>query len=424
MESLREIALAFDSESPAFDHYTAIVNEKERQLAVPNPAMKQLHARLTGRLHLIENLEGILTSSYGALNGGSIVTNAAQHVRNRHFYMLDLRDAYPSTSLPLLADVLRSADPELGSYEEILSFLLRFCRGRNGGLAVGAPASPKLFDLYCAHEIDIWMRDICTESTYTRYLDDLTISSKKPLAGIMRRRIREVIQAAGFAEHRRKSRIEDRMYQSPAKPLKVTGVVITRRGFLRPDPKLESEIRSFSARKSSALAPEELARLRGLAGYLMQFKEPEKEARPKGRRPADEPQEWKQNLIPGDLKRLQALIEGRFLKPKAKPVASPSPSHRFSPQFLKDLLKEVRIEDVVRDYVPGLRKWGREYHARCPFHHEKTRSFTVSPDKRFCHCFGCAWHGDAIDLVEQLGGLSFPDAVRLLCDKYAVDAKP
>lgn len=419
MESLREIAAAFQEEGPAFDYFTQDIGGKRRKIAKPNEAMSRLHARLMGRLHLIEDLEFILIGSHGAMNGSSTVSNAAQHVRNRYFYKVDLRDAYANTQLAALADTLRWIDPELGSYAEIKSFLEQFCSGRNGGLAFGASTSPALFDIYCGYEIDTKIRELCSKATYTRWFDDLTISSKIPIARILRRRIREVIQAAGFSEHRWKSRLVDRLFQSVEKPLKVTGVVMSHSGFLRPDPVLEAEIRSLVGRKPSALTPDELARLRGMTGYLMQFKEPEFRG-PKRRINSAEPHEWEERWIPQDIQELQAVLAKRFMKPKtSSSVRSTSPRH-FSPEFLKELLSRVRIEEVALRYVPEMRKYGKEYQACCPFHKEKTRSFTVVPDKGFYHCFGCQAHGDAIRLLTDLVGLSFPDAVRQLMQENSM----
>ncbi|HUN52449.1 MAG TPA: CHC2 zinc finger domain-containing protein, partial [Candidatus Sulfotelmatobacter sp.] len=59
-------------------------------------------------------------------------------------------------------------------------------------------------------------------------------------------------------------------------------------------------------------------------------------------------------------------------------------------------------------------KRGREYSGLCPFHNEKSPSFTVSDDKGFFHCFGCGAHGDAIEFVRRSDGLSFPEAVEAL----------
>ena len=81
--------------------------------------------------------------------------------------------------------------------------------------------------------------------------------------------------------------------------------------------------------------------------------------------------------------------------------------------FIQTLLARVDIVDVIDRYVP-LKKAGANYQACCPFHSEKTPSFTVSPTKQFYHCFGCGAHGTAIGFLMEHGGKSFPDAVEEL----------
>jgi DNA primase len=78
--------------------------------------------------------------------------------------------------------------------------------------------------------------------------------------------------------------------------------------------------------------------------------------------------------------------------------------------FIQTLLGRVDIVEVVDRYVP-LKKAGANYQACCPFHSEKTPSFTVSPTKQFYHCFGCGAHGTAIGFLMEHAGKSFPDAV-------------
>ena len=84
--------------------------------------------------------------------------------------------------------------------------------------------------------------------------------------------------------------------------------------------------------------------------------------------------------------------------------------------FIQDLLARVDIVDLVDSYVP-LKKAGANYAACCPFHNEKTPSFTVSPTKQFYHCFGCGAHGTAIGFVMEYQGIGFVDAVRELASR-------
>jgi DNA primase len=81
--------------------------------------------------------------------------------------------------------------------------------------------------------------------------------------------------------------------------------------------------------------------------------------------------------------------------------------------FIDDLLNRVDIVDVINRRVP-LKKAGREFHACCPFHDEKTPSFTVSPQKQFYHCFGCGAHGSAIGFLMEYDNLGFVEAVEEL----------
>ncbi len=79
--------------------------------------------------------------------------------------------------------------------------------------------------------------------------------------------------------------------------------------------------------------------------------------------------------------------------------------------FIQELLNRVDIVDVVERYVP-LKRAGANYVACCPFHSEKTPSFTVSQPKQFYHCFGCGAHGTAIGFMIEYAGVGFIDAVK------------
>jgi len=86
---------------------------------------------------------------------------------------------------------------------------------------------------------------------------------------------------------------------------------------------------------------------------------------------------------------------------------------RIPENFIDELLARTDIVDVIDKRVP-LRKAGKEYKACCPFHEEKTPSFTVSQTKQFYHCFGCGAHGTAIGFLMEYERLSFPEAVKEL----------
>ena len=87
--------------------------------------------------------------------------------------------------------------------------------------------------------------------------------------------------------------------------------------------------------------------------------------------------------------------------------------------FVDDLLEKIDIVDVIEEFVP-LKKGGANYLACCPFHQEKTPSFTVSPAKQFFHCFGCGEHGTAIGFMMKYANLSFVEAVEKLADRMGV----
>jgi len=89
---------------------------------------------------------------------------------------------------------------------------------------------------------------------------------------------------------------------------------------------------------------------------------------------------------------------------------------RIPEKFIDDLLARVDIVDVIQERVP-LKKAGRDWSARCPFHDERSPSFTVSPAKQFYHCFGCGAHGSAIGFLMNYDRLEFPDAVEELANR-------
>src|SRR3954468_2331671 len=82
-------------------------------------------------------------------------------------------------------------------------------------------------------------------------------------------------------------------------------------------------------------------------------------------------------------------------------------------EFIQSLLGRADIVDVVDRYVK-LKKAGANYQALCPFHNEKTPSFSVSPPKQFYHCFGCGAHGNAIGFLMEYSALGYIDAVKEL----------
>lgn len=92
----------------------------------------------------------------------------------------------------------------------------------------------------------------------------------------------------------------------------------------------------------------------------------------------------------------------------------------FSPAFIDELVARNPIEDVVGQYV-NLKRSGANMFGLCPFHGEKTASFSVSPDKGIYYCFGCHKGGGVINFEMEIEGLSYPDAVRALAKRVGLE---
>ncbi|HED18184.1 MAG TPA: DNA primase, partial [Gammaproteobacteria bacterium] len=93
---------------------------------------------------------------------------------------------------------------------------------------------------------------------------------------------------------------------------------------------------------------------------------------------------------------------------------------RIPQTFIDDLLNRVDIVQVIESRL-DLKKTGREYQACCPFHNEKTPSFTISPVKQFYHCFGCGAHGSAIGFLMDYENLEFPEAIEELAHSAGLE---
>ena len=93
---------------------------------------------------------------------------------------------------------------------------------------------------------------------------------------------------------------------------------------------------------------------------------------------------------------------------------------RIPRAFIDDLLNRVDIIEVIDARVP-LKKKGREYWACCPFHNEKSSSFSVSPTKQFYHCFGCQQHGNAISFLMDYDHMEFVEAIESLAQMLGLE---
>ena len=94
-------------------------------------------------------------------------------------------------------------------------------------------------------------------------------------------------------------------------------------------------------------------------------------------------------------------------------------SKGLDPEFLAQLKSKIDLVELVGSYVPLERKGGNWW-GRCPFHHEKTPSFTVNADNQFYHCFGCGASGDAITFIREIESVDFMDAVKMLAERAKV----
>ena len=87
---------------------------------------------------------------------------------------------------------------------------------------------------------------------------------------------------------------------------------------------------------------------------------------------------------------------------------------------IQEVIEAAKVEEVVGDFV-SLRNRGVNMLGLCPFHNEKTPSFTVSPQKNIYKCFGCGEAGTPISFIMAHEGLSFPEAIRYLAKKYGIE---
>src|SRR5437762_465444 len=90
-------------------------------------------------------------------------------------------------------------------------------------------------------------------------------------------------------------------------------------------------------------------------------------------------------------------------------------------EFIELLLAKIDIVDLINAQIPLRKKSGSNYFARCPFHNEKSASFSVSQPKQFYYCFGCGAHGNAIDFMMQHERLHFPEAIEALAQQAGME---
>ncbi len=94
----------------------------------------------------------------------------------------------------------------------------------------------------------------------------------------------------------------------------------------------------------------------------------------------------------------------------------------ISPKSVREILDTAKIEDIVQDFV-ALRRRGTNLIGLCPFHHEKTPSFNVSPARNIFKCFGCGKGGNAVQFLMELEHFTFPEALRYIAKKYGIEVE-
>ena len=181
----------------------------KRMIHNPNDAMKLLHRRLIFQLRML----GIeMPYAVGARPFGSPRKNVERHCGNRYFYVLDLTRAYGHVQAEKLARIICQVDRRPPGEEKVLDFLKAYCLIEGEGLAIGAPASPDLFNLYASRLLDLPLAKLAKQYdlTYSRYLDDLVFSGKQQaISSQIRREIRQIIAEADFEVSHHKSRVLD-----------------------------------------------------------------------------------------------------------------------------------------------------------------------------------------------------------------------
>jgi len=202
---------------------------KRRHVGAPNEAMWRLHWRLIQWLRS-PGLNRGRRYSTGCGHLDSPRRNILRHRGNRFLYLLDIKDAYPNVNLDKLAKILYELAIHLVPEDKIKLFLKLFCFSPNGGLVVGGPASPELFNLYAESLLDHPLGVFCHKHgiTFSRYLDDLTFSCSTPIGKRKRLEIRKIILKAGFNINHSKAKVVDLRKG----PVVITGIGLNLNGKL------------------------------------------------------------------------------------------------------------------------------------------------------------------------------------------------
>ena len=92
---------------------------------------------------------------------------------------------------------------------------------------------------------------------------------------------------------------------------------------------------------------------------------------------------------------------------------------RYSESLIDEIKVNNDIQDIISHYVI-LKRSGRNFQGLCPFHKEKTPSFSVSPDKQIFHCFGCGVGGDVISFICKIENVNYREAIQILAEKAGI----
>lgn len=205
--------------------------ENPRTVWAPSDAMRNEHQVLLWEL---QELGIEFDYATGSIKGRNILQNALRHSANRYFFQVDIYNAYGQVDIGLLAAKLCQRG-FYGEVEDTAAMLERLCKSPGGeGLAMGGPAVPMLFNIYCL-DLDKELGAYCGGQgvTYTRYLDDLTFSSpdrgfptQDAIGKHKRRAIKEIIARHKLTLSEHKTRVRDLMDG----PVKITGVQINTQG--------------------------------------------------------------------------------------------------------------------------------------------------------------------------------------------------
>ena len=93
---------------------------------------------------------------------------------------------------------------------------------------------------------------------------------------------------------------------------------------------------------------------------------------------------------------------------------------RYSDELIEDIKSKNDIIDIISQYVI-LKRSGRNFFGLCPFHKEKSPSFSVSPDKQIFHCFGCGVGGNVMHFIQKIENINFPEAIELLAERAGIE---